>query len=307
MNRMFVVSALIAVEALSLTVTASQAPQQARTVTAAKVKDNLYMLNGGGGTTGVFIGTNGVVVVDTKNPGWGQPIIDAIKTLTPKPITMIINTHSHLDHVGGNVEFPATIDVVAQVNTAANMKRVTPVTGLPLRPPNEYAVFSDKNGRNLAKRTFTDRMTLGSGNDRIELYYFGRAHTDGDTLVVFPALRVAHVGDLFAFKQPPILDANAGGSGLAYAGTVTKAYETIKDVDTIINGHLATTTTWADLKEYAEYMTTFLAYAESEMKAGRSAEDAAAAYHVPDRFKGYSAPPARVAPDMEVIYHELSR
>ena len=62
---------------------------------------------------------NGVTVVDTKNPGWGQPILDKIKELTPKPVTMIINTHTHGDHVSGNVEFPATVDIVVQENTAA--------------------------------------------------------------------------------------------------------------------------------------------------------------------------------------------
>ena len=79
---------------------------------------------GGGGNTAVFITANGVVVVDTKNPGWGQPMLDKIKELTDKPVTMIINTHTHGDHVSGNVEFPATVDVVAQENTKANMKQM---------------------------------------------------------------------------------------------------------------------------------------------------------------------------------------
>jgi glyoxylase-like metal-dependent hydrolase (beta-lactamase superfamily II) len=308
MRRTVFLGAIIATAALSFTVTAYQTPQPGpRSVTALKIKDNLYMLNGGGGTTGVFIGTSGVVVIDTKNPGWGQSILDAVKELTPKPITMIINTHTHLDHVAGNVEFPASVEVVAQENTAMNMKRITLVTGLPLRPANEYAVFTANNGRNLAKRSFKDRMTVGSGTDRIELYYFGRAHTNGDALVVFPSLRVAHVGDLFAFKQPPILDANAGGSGVDYAGTVMKAYSAIKDVDTIINGHTPTTTTWADLKEYADYMTTFAAYAASQIKAGKSVDEAAAGYTVPEQFKGYTAPPARVKPDMQVLYDELKK
>jgi glyoxylase-like metal-dependent hydrolase (beta-lactamase superfamily II) len=82
------------------------------------------MLTGGGGNTAVFIGASGVVVVDTKNPGWGQPILDKIKELTPKPITTIINTHTHGDHVSGNVEFPATVEVVVHENTAANMQEM---------------------------------------------------------------------------------------------------------------------------------------------------------------------------------------
>ena len=62
------------------------------------------------------------MVVDTKNPGWGQPILDKIKTLTDKPVTTIINTHTHGDHVSGNVEFPATVDIVVQENTKTNME-----------------------------------------------------------------------------------------------------------------------------------------------------------------------------------------
>ena len=90
---------------------APQAPKPAASaIKVMKLKDNLFVLNalagGGGGNTSVFITATGVVVVDTKNPGWGQPLLDVIKTLTAKPVTLIINTHTHGDHVSGNVEFP---------------------------------------------------------------------------------------------------------------------------------------------------------------------------------------------------------
>src|SRR6188768_3882371 len=137
MKRVIVLAALLVVGALSLAVAASQQPagnaaaQAAPKVVAVeKLRDNLFMLTGGGGNTAVFVGASGVVVVDTKNPGWGQPILDKIKELTPKPVTTIINTHSHGDHVSGNVEFPATVEVIVQENTAANMKTMAPVTGL---------------------------------------------------------------------------------------------------------------------------------------------------------------------------------
>ena len=68
----------------------------------------------------------------------------------------------------------------------------------------------------MAKRTFKDKMTLGSGADQIDLYYFGRGHTNGDAWVVFPALRVVHAGDIFSGKNLPLLDANNGGSGVAH-------------------------------------------------------------------------------------------
>ena len=97
------------------------------------------MLKGGGGNTAVFVGADGVVVVDTKLPGWGQPILDKIKELTPKPVTTIINTHTHGDHVSGNVEFPATVDIVVQENTKTNMEKMMSPPGMsPPAPPAEH-------------------------------------------------------------------------------------------------------------------------------------------------------------------------
>jgi cyclase len=306
MKRSLFLAGLLGAAALSMSVAAYQQPAPPQALEALKVRDNLYMLVGGGGNTGVFIGANGVTVVDTKNPGYGTPILNKIKELTPKPVTMIINTHTHGDHVSGNVEFPATVDVVTQENTAANMKKMAPVTGLAQSGPPAN-IFEQNGGRNLAKRTFKDRMTIGNGAERIELYYFGRAHTNGDAWVLFPALRVVHVGDTFAGKTPPIMDANNGGSGVDYPETLAKGYAALRNVDTIINGHLPAPTTPADLKEYEEYLRDFLTYTQTQMKAGKSVDDAAAGYQVPDRFKGYTAAPARVKSDVQVIYDELNK
>src|SRR5262249_20871072 len=99
--------------AAALAAVAAQ-PAEPKVVEVEKLADNLFILKGGGGNTAAFVTAAGVVVVDTKIPGWGQPIIDKVKQLTGKPITTIINTHTHYDHVSGNVEFPASVDVVVQ-------------------------------------------------------------------------------------------------------------------------------------------------------------------------------------------------
>jgi glyoxylase-like metal-dependent hydrolase (beta-lactamase superfamily II) len=239
------------------------------------VKDNLFVLKGGGGNTAVFVTANGVVVVDAKNPGWGQPILDKIKELTPKPVTTLINTHTHGDHVSGNVEFPATVDVVVQENTKANMEKMD--------------IFKQNNNRGMAKRTFKDKMTIGRGADQIDLYYFGPGHTNGDAWVVFPALRTAHLGDLFAGKGLPLVDAANGGSVLQYPDTLNKGYNAIKNVDTVINGHSNTTTTWADVKQFAEFNQDFLTWAQAALKSGKTPEQAAAEWKVPDKYQGYSS------------------
>ncbi len=282
----------------------AQAPQP-KVVEVEKLKDNLFILKGGGGNTAVFVRADGVVVVDTKIPGWGQPILDKVKELTNKPITTIINTHTHYDHVSGNVEFPATVDVVVQENTKANMLRMGPVLGREAASsgPN---IFTEHGGRGLPKQTFKDRMTLGKGADQIDLYYFGRGHTNGDAFVVFPALRVMDAGDIFARKGPPLLDANNGGSGTAIGETLAKAHATIKNVDQIITGH-SDVMTWQDLEEYAKFNKEFLAWVAMAMKSGKTVDAAAAEYSIPATYKGYTPNADQTKSNVAVIYNELRK
>jgi cyclase len=277
---------------------------QARTIEVEKLKDNLFMLKGGGGNTAVLVGSSGVTVVDTKNPGWGQPILDKIKELTPKPVTTIINTHTHGDHVSGNVEFPATVEVITQENTKTNMQAMKPPTGLQAQA-GAANIFTQNNGKGMPKRTFKDKMTVGKGADQIDLYYFGRGHTNGDAWVVFPSLRVMHAGDIFSGKNIPLLDANNGGSGVEIGNTLMKAHDAVKNVDSIITGH-STVMTMNDLKEYAEFNKEFLAAVQEAKKAGRSVDDVAASWKMPAKYSGYAAPqPPRLKSNIEVIFNEI--
>ena len=204
MKRISVLGTLVLAGALTVAVAAQQAPPQPSVdnLTVEKVKDNLWVIRGGGGNTAVFATAKGLTVVDTKSPGWGQPLLDKIKTLSDKPITTVINTHTHYDHVSANVVMPATVEIIAQENTAKMMPNTTSVTGL----GDTENVFKTNPGKGLAKRTFKDKLTIGTGADQINLYYFGPAHTGGDAFVEFPALRVMHVGDTFPNKGLPLMD-----------------------------------------------------------------------------------------------------
>ena len=439
MTRKIALGTLLAVSALSLAVSGFQAPSPAgpKVVEVEKIKDNLFMLTGGGGNTAVFVGTGGVVVVDTKLPGWGQPILEKIKELTPKPVTTIINTHTHGDHVSGNVEFPATVDIVTQENTKANMQKMTTPTGIPagsmanvfeagstrgmprttfkdtmtlakdadridlyyfgrghtngdafivfpeLRvahagdifsgknlpllekiksvtdkpivriinththgdhvsgnvefpatvdvvthentkknmeamrpaafvappaggpPPN---IFTQNNGKGMAKRTYKDKMTIGKGADQVDLYYFGRAHTNGDTFVFFPALRILHAADVFPNKGTPGMDMNNGGSGAEYAGTLTKAadFADKNNVEMIVNGHNDTMSSRADLRQYIQFVGDYVKFAQDEKKAGKSVDDAVKEWKVPAKYTGYNTMPnaVRDKANFELVYKE---
>lgn len=312
MKRVAVLGGVIASGVLSMAAGAYQQPtaaggplQKPRVVEVEKVRDNLFVLRGGGGNTAVFVQTGGVTVVDTKNPGWGQPILDKIKELTDKPVTMIVNTHTHGDHVSGNVEFPETVAVVAHENTRANMDRMVSPPGFPTPAAPAPNIFTVNKGRGLPARTFSDRLTLGSGGDQVDLYYFGRAHTNGDAMVVFPALRVMHTGDAFPGKQIPIMDSNNGGSGLEYAGTLRKAHDGVKNIETIITGH-GTLMSPKDLLEFSDFVREFVDGVRAAKKAGRTAEEVAESWTVPAKYAEYAAPQApRLRANIDLIYKEI--
>jgi len=139
------------------------------------------------------------------------------------PVTTIINTHNHPDHVGSTdffrEKFPA-VRVIAQENTKkwveANKSYKPEVV------PNA---------------TYKARLTVGKGADRVELYYFGVAHTDGDTFVVVPAAHAMFLGDIMAWNMAPLIDPPTGGSVIALPDALEKAAATVKGVDTVIEGH----------------------------------------------------------------------
>jgi glyoxylase-like metal-dependent hydrolase (beta-lactamase superfamily II) len=303
---MLVLGVLVASGALSIAVSGQAPPGPTKATIDAmkieKVKDNLFIIAGSGadttdtfsgGNVAVFVTDTGVTIVDSKLPGFGPTIVERVKSVTNKPITRIINTHTHGDHTGSNPFFGGKIETIVQENTKANMARMP-----------EF-----KDAKLLPGRTYKDKLTVGSGKDQIDLYYFGRGHTNGDTFVVFPALRTMHVGDMFAWKALPYVDPDNGGSVVEQPKSLARA-GAVSGVDTIINGHVPVGTI-KDLQEYAAFTADFVAFAERSLKAGKSAEQAAKEYKVDPKYKGYQASVNPMfggpQPNLEIAYKELRK
>jgi cyclase len=295
MKRMIVLGVLLVVGGLSMAVAAQQTKQ---VIDVQKVADNYYVLTSStpgndatfsGGNVGVFITNNGVILVDTKLAAWGQTFLDRVKSVTTKPVTMIINTHTHGDHTGNDDKFGTSVEIVAQENTKTNMAKMDAFKG-------DKAVF-------LPKKTFKDTLTLGSGKEQINLYYFGAGHTNGDAMVYFPSLRVLQTGDLFARKDAPRIDRANGGSGVAYPQTLSKAVATVKNVDVVVPGH-SPLMKWSDLQEYQRYTTDLLNEVQTARRAGKNADAAAASINLTDKYKGYTSDGLKAA--VQAIYDELT-
>ncbi len=273
---------------------AANAPRFPPIESIETIATNLYRITGEGGNSAVFVRGDGVLLVDTKLANNGQALLDQIKKVTDKPITHIVNTHTHGDHTGSNSFFPARVEVVTQENTSANMAKMP--------------AFQSADGKvGLPDRTFKDKMTLFSGKESVDLYYFGAAHTNGDAFVVFRDARVMHAGDLFAAKGLPLLDVNNGGSGVAIGDTIAKAAAGIKNVDRVITGH-SDTMVWQDFVDYGEFNRLFLEHAKASLAAGKTAEQAAADLKLPAKFSSYNLT-GRGGPagNLTTIYGELKK
>jgi cyclase len=223
-----------------------------------QVAPNLYKIFGAGGNTVVWVMADGVALVDTKLPNNGQAILDEVRKVTDKPVTLVINTHSHPDHNGSNQFFKdqgPSVKVVAQANTAARM-----------------AVASGPFPANPATDSFADSMTLGTGADRIELRYFGPGHTNGDAFVIFPQVKAMMMGDIMAWSMAPLIDGGSGGSAIGLADTMEKAVASVKGVDIIIEGH-GYVTNWQRLVDYAAYSRALVEESKKALAAGKTPRD----------------------------------
>ena len=228
-------------------------------------RQSLFRLRQGWKHWGV-IAEKGVVLVDTKNPDNGQGILDRVKSVTDKPITHIINTHTRRSQREQHLLPGERGDRHAGEHRSEHAEDgAVPGSRQQARPSG-----SDLQGQ--------DDAAQWQGCDRP--LYFGPAHTNGDTFVVFRTARVVHAGDAFANKGQPLIDRNNGGSGIAYPETIRKAANGIKNVDVVINGHSPVTMKFQDLVDFGEFNRLFLEHARiaqgrQDTRAGDDGPEAA--------------------------------
>ena len=206
------------------------------------------MLVGQGGNIGVSVGPDGVFVVDDQFAPLGPKIRAAIKTLSDKPIRVVINTHWHGDHTGGNAGMAETGAVIVahdnvrkrlsteQFNAAFNRK--TPPASNPLTLPII---------------TFADSVTLHVNGEDVEVRHVVPAHTDGDSIIHFKKSNVLHMGDTFFNGMYPFIDVDSGGS---IDGAVAAADAGLSMADggtKVIPGH-GPMGTKADLQKYRDVL-----------------------------------------------------
>ena len=192
-----------------------QAPPQLK---LNQIKSDLYEIENDGGNVSVYLTDAGVILVDDKFDRDHDQIMTQLKSITDKPIKYIISTHHHGDHTGGNEKMlPMGVQIMATEQARENMV--------------------DGKMPGLPQVTFQSRAHVYLGGKNVETYHFGRAHTNGDAVVYFPALRVLASGDMFTRGNdfPPLIDYSGGGSGKEWVKTIDEVLKL--DFDVVIPGH----------------------------------------------------------------------
>lgn len=192
-----------------------------RSATALKVKEDLYMIQGGGGNVAVYITREGLILVDDMYDRDYASVMEQVRQLSDLPIRYVLNTHHHDDHAGANNSMAPAVELISHRNARTQMLR--------LKQPGQPRV------------TFADELEVHLGGKEVRAYHYGRGHTDGDVIVYFPELKTIHSGDIFLTNATPTrpalpyMDYAAGGSAIEWTQVID---ETAKlDFDTVITGH----------------------------------------------------------------------
>lgn len=195
-----------------------------RHVQVETVTPDLWMLRGLGGNVAVLRTDEGAVVVDSMTTTMqGSRIVALAQSLTGQPVSLLINTHWHLDHTHGNPAFPAGIRVVATENTRRHLLE------------KDADTFAGAAAATLPAETFTDQMRIRIGGKTIDLLHPGRGHTDGDLVVIFNDERAIHMGDLLFNAHYPNIDLESGGTVAGWSATLDRVLR--EDFQHVIPGH----------------------------------------------------------------------
>lgn len=257
-----------------------------------------------GGTIGWLVNGGGVAVVDSQFPAEATACLAGLNERSGnRGVDLLINTHHHGDHTGGNLAFRGVAKkVVAHAKAAEHMK--APPGGPPPggQPPTDQ-LYPDT--------TFTDSWTADLGDERIRARHYGRAHTSGDAVITFERANVVHMGDLMFHHRHPVVDRAAGAIMRNWMRVLEQTVQDHANDTIYIFGHANTgqpvTGGSAELLHFRDYLGAVLAFVEAQVKAGKSRDDILA---MRDPLKGFEAfgqfgnPNPRGA--MTVAYEEIT-
>ena len=229
-------------------------------VKVEKVAGSVYMLTGAGGNIGVSVGEDGIVIVDDQYAPMADKIQAALKGISDKPVRFVINTHWHMDHVGGNAYFQRQGPVIAQENVRERMAKGGHLLNMDIKPATK---------EELPIITFNDRATVHLNGEDIRAIHFPHGHTDGDAVIFFPQSNVVHMGDDFVTYGFPFIDLASGGSARGMIAAVEKVMTTVPPNAKVIPGH-GPLSNVSDMKPFVDMLKDCMGRVQKGIDAGKT-------------------------------------
>ena len=290
-------AALVAAAAAPLR---AQAPDPARTpINIFRITDNIAMLMGAGGNVGVSIGEDGTLLIDSQFAASTARIFAVLDSIDRRLVRVVINTHWHPDHTGGNANFArAGALVVAHENVRARLasERGVREVGDTMAPAP---------ARGLPTLTFARELTFYFNGDSVRVLHVPRAHTDGDAVVYIRGANVVHMGDVFVTGSYPIIDVASGGSVSGMIAAVDTVLAMTNEHTRIIPGHGALSNR-AELTAYRDMLVATRDRVRKAIAAGQGVEAVVAAGLTRDWDGALAQGYVKPADFVEAVYRSVA-
>jgi len=283
-RRQFIYSSSVAAagSALFRLPAGAQTPAQPPPPTVTKFEDlrrNVGIFSGRGGTIGWLATPDGAVAVDAQFPDTAKACVEGLQQKSPKGIQLLINTHYHGDHTGGNIAFRPVVKSIVQQERCAKL----------------HKEFTTKNNtvenQAYADATFGESWSATHGDEKVWGYYYGPGHTGGDAVIVFEKANIVHMGDLMFNRLHPRIDRPGGASIKNWINILERVAKKHRDA-TFIFGHakpgLAVTGPASELLHLRDYFTAAMDYTQKGIKAGQSQEQITGAETLP-KFEDHAS------------------
>jgi glyoxylase-like metal-dependent hydrolase (beta-lactamase superfamily II) len=299
-NRRLTLAALLLAGPATWTVAAQAAtPAPAPELETRTLRPGLHVVSGAGGNVAVWTGSDGLLVVDDGLAPLAPKLLAAVRRIADGPVRIVVSTHWHPDHTGGNEEFGRSGSVlVAHDNVRLRMSEPQRVAAYDVEVPAAAAVA-------LPVVTFDDTLSLHLNGDRLDALHVAAAHTDGDVLLWWEAANVVHMGDVYYSGMYPFIDVGSGGS---LAGLVA-AIETVlsrADARTIVIPGHGPLSNRAELVAYRDMLVAVGSRVRALVDAGRSLEEVRAAQPTEPYDERYGQGSMTAERFLGILYEDLA-
>ena len=239
-------------------------------IKTTRLTENIYMLEGEGGNIGVSAGDDGVFLIDDQFAPLTPRILAAVKAISEKPVRLLLNTHWHFDHTGGNENLgKAGVVIVAQDNVRKRLSVKTPIEFF-------KAEYGPSAPAALPVITFKETVTFHLNGDEATAIHVANAHTDGDSIIHFRAANVVHMGDTYFNGLYPFIDTGTNGSVKGMLVAADHVLRMSDDTTKIIPGH-GPLSNKRELQAYRDMLATIGGRVKTLVKEGKKLDEVIAA------------------------------